>query len=662
MNKVNSKYTGYLLRNFSRSLLFLLTLNTTQTVHANITTIDKQQLTLEQERKEYKKALIAYQNRQYRRFSKYTSELKTYPLYPYLRYKELRKNLSPKNLNSVRQFLNDYDDSPVSAKLRIRLLKSLARQNLWKDYLQSYRYTKSEKLQCLYLKALYKEGFIEPAFQQVPDLWMVSKSQHKSCNFIFRKFDEAGKITDKMVWDRIKISMDKRKIHLAKYLSQRLPKDDQAWVTLWVRSHYKPEILYTHPLVNKAHPQLYTILTHAIKRLIRKDTKKAIHLLSFLNEKTGIPYANKIDIYKKIGLTLAQRHDESAFTWLNKIPDEDTSDYINEWKIQFSIRHEQWPVIISLIDKMPKGLQQKIRWQFWWGYAHKQLGHEIESAEILNRVAEKRDYYGFLAADLTNQAYNFEDSPIKLNQKLIEKISALPGILRAKEFYHFKQIANARREWNHAIADFPDEYLLSAAKIAYSWGWHDRAIAAIGKTKNLNDVEIRFPLVYKDIIDNYSKKYKIDSAWTYAIIRRESIFINDAKSHKGALGLMQLLPRTARATARAIKTSYQGTRQLIKIKPNIRLGTHYLKSLFRKHKQQTVLATAAYNAGPSNVRKWLPENKPMDAIRWIESIPFKETREYVTNVLAYNIIYQFRMGLNKQTQLSQLMPQIPAKI
>ncbi|MCK5335643.1 MAG: transglycosylase SLT domain-containing protein, partial [Gammaproteobacteria bacterium] len=202
----------------------------------------------------------------------------------------------------------------------------------------------------------------------------------------------------------------------------------------------------------------------------------------------------------------------------------------------------------------------------------------------------------------------------------------------------------------------------SAAKIAYSWGWHDRAIAAIGKTKNLNDVEIRFPLVYKDIIDNYSKKYKIDSAWTYAIIRRESIFINDAKSHKGALGLMQLLPRTARATARAIKTSYQGTRQLIKIKPNIRLGTHYLKSLFRKHKQQTVLATAAYNAGPSNVRKWLPENKPMDAIRWIESIPFKETREYVTNVLAYNIIYQFRMGLNKQTQLSQLMPPIPAKI
>lgn len=125
---------------------------------------------------------------------------------------------------------------------------------------------------------------------------------------------------------------------------------------------------------------------------------------------------------------------------------------------------------------------------------------------------------------------------------------------------------------------------------------------------------------------------------------------------------MQLMPGTARATARAIKTGYHSEQQLIKSALNIRLGTHYLKSLFKKHNQQTVLATAAYNAGPSNVRKWLPENEPMDAIRWIESIPFKETREYVTNVLAYNIIYHFRMGIANKTLLTQLMPPVPAKI
>lgn len=660
MNRTNSIYTYFNTNNFIRSLLILFTLSLSQITYANIQIVENP--SLKKERNLYSQALTAYKKRHYRRFSKYVNQLQDYPLYPYLKYKELKRNLNPKNIDPIKLFLKKYDDSPVSSKLRARLLSSLARQELWKDYLLTYQYTRSEKFQCLYLKALYKEGFIIPAFEQVPALWMVSKSQNKACNFIFNKYKQAGKLTNEMIWDRIELAMKKRKVHLAKYLAKSLPLSEQKWVKLWVRSHYKPDILFTHSLVNQLHPKLYTILTHAIKRKVRKDTNKAITLFNYLNDKVGMPYTNKIEIYKKIGTTLTKRHNEDAGIWLNKIPDSESTNYISELKVQSAIRHEQWNKVIKHIDNMPTYMQQKIRWQFWWGYSHKLLGNEIESVEILNRVAEKRDYYGFLAADLINKPYSFEHAPIKINNFLIEKISSLPGIQRAKEFYYFKQVANARREWNNAISDFSDEHLLTAARIAYGWGWHDRAIAAIGKTKNLNDVEIRFPLVYKDIIDNYSKKHKIDSAWTYAIIRRESIFINDAKSEKGALGLMQLLPRTARATARAIKTRYRGTKQLIKIGPNIRLGTYYLKSLFRRHHQQTVLATAAYNAGPTNVRRWLPLDKPMEAIRWIESIPFKETREYVKNVLAYNIIYQFRMGLEKQTQISQLMPLIPAKI
>lgn len=660
MNRTNSIYSHYCTYNVIRGLLILLTLSLSQITYANIELTE--QLSLKKDRNLYSQALTAHKKRHYRHFSKYVNQLQDYPLYPYLKYKELSRNLNPKNIDSIKLFLSKYNDSPISNKLRTRLLNSLARRGLWKDYLQTYQYTKSEKFQCTYLKALYKEGFIEPAFEQVPTLWMVSKSQHKSCNFIFNKYIQAGKLTNEMIWDRIELAMKKRKVHLAKYLAKSLPHSEQKWIKLWIRSHYKPEILFTHSLVNDLHPKLYTILTHAIKRKVGKDTNKAITLFNYLNNTVGIPYVHKIEIYKKLGTTLTQRHNEDASIWLNKIPDEETSNHISELKVQSAIRYDQWGKVIKHIDNMPTSMQQKIRWQFWWGYSHKQLGNEIESEEMLNRVAEKRDYYGFLAADLINKPYNFENSPIQIDNFLIEKISSLPGILRAKEFYHFKQVANARREWNNAISNFSDDYLLTAAKIAYGWGWHDRAIAAIGKTKNLNDVEIRFPLVYKDIIDSYSKEHKIDSAWTYAIIRRESIFINDAKSEKGALGLMQLLPRTARATARAIKTRYRGAKQLIKIKPNIRLGTYYLKSLFSKHHQQTVLATAAYNAGPSNVRRWLPLDKPMEAIRWIESIPFKETREYVTNVLAYNIIYQFRLGLEKQTQLNQLMPLIPVKI
>ena len=662
MNIDEFKNVLSVIKNFTRSLWLLLIFNSIQPSYATTDTVVNGLPISEQSREQYKKALSLYRNKKYKQYSELIKHQKSYPLYPYLRYKDLRRNISSLNIQEINQFLNDYRDSPISNKLRTRVLSVLARRQQWKDYLLTYEYSDSVELHCQYLKALYIEGFIEPAFEQVTALWMVGKSQHKSCSYIFDKFNQAGRISKEMIWARIKLVMGNRKLQLAKYLANSLPEKDKILVKFWIKVHRQPDLLLRHKFSAIIDPKMYEILTHAIKNQARKDISKAIQLYELIVEKVGLPNSYKVDIYKKIGLILAKKHDDRAIIWLDKIPEEKVTRYITQWKTQYAIRNGEWPLVINEIDKMPNYLQQKIRWQFWWGYAHKQLGHEIESTEILEKIAKKRDYYGFLAADITQQPYHFEDSPIQLNQAITNKISSLPGILRAKEFYHFKQVANARREWNHTIEDFSDEYLLNAAKIAYNWGWYDRAIASIGMTKNLNDVEVRFPIVYKDIIDNYSNINNLNSAWTYAIIRRESIFIKDAMSHKGALGLMQLLPRTARASARATKTSFHGKRQLVKTKPNIKLGTYYLNHLFKKHHQQTVLATAAYNAGPRNVKRWMSHSEPMDAIRWIESIPFKETREYVTNVLAYNIIYQFRLGLTKRTSLRQLMPPIPAEI
>lgn len=660
MYKTKTQISSQILYHGLFFLLFLKII-TTDSAQANILPPITNQITIEQQRDSYQKALSAFRTNQISLFRKYKTELSNYPLYPYLEYKDLKRNINKKNYESIQLFLTEYSDSPISHKLRIRLLKKLAKKNLWRDYLQFYQPQSSSNLQCLYLKGLYKEGFIEPAFQQVPELWAVGKSQHKDCDFIFNKYIAAGKLTSELQWTRIELAMKNGKTQLAKFLSKDFSADEKKWVTLWIKAYRRPSVLYKSKLILTAHNKRFTVLTHAINRLAKKSPDKAIELLTHIKNTTGIPYEDEISVYKSIGLTMARRHDSNAELWLNKVPNDHATLDIIQWKIQNGIRNELWSTVVSQIETLPLSEQQKIRWQFWWGYAHKKLGNNIEANETLKRLAQKRDYYGFLAADLTEQSYKFENNPIKVNQLIIDQILTQRGIQRAKEFYHFKQTSMARREWNNAISDYSDEELLTAAKIAHSWGWHDRAIAAIGKTQNLNDIEIRFPLAYKDIIDDFSSQTQLDSAWTYAIIRRESIFIRDAKSEKGALGLMQLLPRTARATARAIKTNYRGKRQLIKTIPNIRLGTHYLKHLFSKHKQ-TVLATAAYNAGTSNVKKWLPDDEPMDAIRWIESIPYKETREYVINVLAYNIIYQYRMDLDNKTLLSQLMPPVPARI
>ena len=617
---------------------------------------------LDEQRALYKQALESYNKRHYKKFNQLKNQLSQYPLFPYLQFKDLIRNLNQNRFTETRQFLKQYADSPLSYQLRAKLLKRLAKNNRWRDFLQFYQPQASAKLECTYLKALYKEGFVEPAFQQVPRLWLVDKSQHKACDYIFKQFEQVGRLSDELIWQRIELAMKKRRPVLAKFLSKKLSDKEANWIKLWVRLHYKPQRLYKARLLNSQHPKRSIIVTHAIKRLARSNPEEAIELMSFVKQKMGISYQHEIELYKKIGLSMARKHHPDAETWLNKIPRPFTTKHVTQWKIQNNIRKANWTKVISQIESLPVADRQKIRWQFWWGYAHKQLDHEIEAEEILQRLASKRDYYGFLAADLLDLPYQFENKPITVNPVLVEKISNLKAVQRARELHHMDQMVQARREWNTAIRDFNDEELLTAAKIVHSWGWYDRAIAAIGKTRNLNDIEVRFPLAYKDIIDDYSSQSDIDSSLTYAIIRRESIFIADAKSSKGALGLMQILPGTARYTARAIKTRYRGKRQLIKTRPNILLGTQYLKLLLGKHQQQTVLATAAYNAGPRNVKKWLPDEEPMDAIRWIESIPFKETREYVTNVLAYKIIYQHRMGYENKTLLTQIMPPVPARI
>jgi soluble lytic murein transglycosylase len=182
----------------------------------------------------------------------------------------------------------------------------------------------------------------------------------------------------------------------------------------------------------------------------------------------------------------------------------------------------------------------------------------------------------------------------------------------------------------------------------------------MGKTDYRDDIELRFPLALKDKIEEWSTKHSIETAWTYAIIRRESAFMHDAKSPVGALGLMQLLPGTARQVARHLNVRYRGRNSLLLTDTNIKLGTGYLEQMLQRLDSQAVLATAAYNAGPHRVKTWLPETQPMEAIRWVETIPFTETREYVSNVLAYTIIYQHLMN-NEYTTLLQRMPPIQAK-
>ena len=214
---------------------------------------------------------------------------------------------------------------------------------------------------------------------------------------------------------------------------------------------------------------------------------------------------------------------------------------------------------------------------------------------------------------------------------------------------------DARREWNFALQQLDKPQMLKAAQLAYDWNWHDRAIITLAQASYWDDLEKRFPLAHRDLVINYARQQQINPAWAFAIIRQESAFTNDARSHAGALGLMQLLPRTARQIAHSLRLRFRRN-DLLDAETNVRLGINYLKKVKDIFKGNKVLATAAYNAGDSRVRTWLPKGGFLPADVWVEIVPLNETRDYLQRVMTYTVIYEERLGLTPVPLLERMLP------
>jgi soluble lytic murein transglycosylase len=233
-----------------------------------------------------------------------------------------------------------------------------------------------------------------------------------------------------------------------------------------------------------------------------------------------------------------------------------------------------------------------------------------------------------------------QNKPLEINQSEKKPLLNYPSAQRAFELYDLGRYAQARREWRYWLSQLDDRQKLVAAKVANENGWVDRAIFTLAKVGYLDDVNLRFPKAFDKKITQYAVDRNINPAWAFAIARRESSFMPDARSSAGAKGLMQIMP----ATAKELKGSRVDNWYLYNAENNIELGTKYLRELLDKNKGNHVLATASYNAGPHRIKKWLKYGKNMPADVWIETIPFKETRNYVKSVLAYQEIYQHKPG------------------
>ena len=361
-------------------------------------------------------------------------------------------------------------------------------------------------------------------------------------------------------------------------------------------------------------------------------------------------------ISRAIGLAFARRHDERAIGWLGRVPHADADRQVREWRISASVLHGRWDQALELVAALEESERESDRWRYWSGRALAALGRESEANAPYAAAARGRGFYAFLAADRIDSPYAFDDTPLEIPTEAIAALAAEPAMRRTRELLALERRADARREWQHVIRDMGDDERAVAAKLAEHWGWHGRAALTIARTEHRDDLALRFPLAYRDAVKGEAAARGVEPPLVFAVVRQESAFVPDARSPAGALGLMQIMPSTGRQLARRLGERPRGRAVLLDPDTSVRYGSAYLAWLLERFGGNQLLASAAYNAGPRRVQSWLPEVAPVEADRWVENVPFTETRRYVRRIMAYTAIYQHRLGLPVERLSDRLAP------
>jgi soluble lytic murein transglycosylase len=554
--------------------------------------------------------------------------------------RELIKSINLNSRNDIVSFLAKHKNSPLDWPLRKAWLQYLVKKQKGELFLEAYNQTWNTELQCENLKFLLaNEEKKTEAFTQVKSIWLVGKSLPKTCDPLLTAWQKSGYRTPDLVWQRLALAADGGQHTLIPYLTSLLPKEQQYLGKLWHKVRKNPAVVLSSKNFKSKSVKEQQIYSYGIKRLIWRTPNEAIESFEKAKESLALSNKNQQQIIEKFALALASKKHPEARTWLHKVDSTNIDPTIMQWQITDVVKEQDWLMVLKELDSMPDSYKTELQWQYW--YARALIATQAEKGrELMASVAVKRHYYGFLAATHLNTPVTMQNKPLKINQSEKKPVLNYPSAKRAFELYDLGRYTQARREWRYWLSQLDDRQKLVAAKVANENGWVDRAIFTLAKVGYLDDVNLRFPKAFDKKITRYAGDRNINPAWAFAIARRESSFMPDAQSSAGAKGLMQIMP----ATAKELKGRRVDNWYLYNAENNIELGTKYLRELLDKNKGNHVLATASYNAGPHRIKKWLKYGKTMPADVWIETIPFKETRNYVKSVLAYQEIYQHKPG------------------
>lgn len=604
------------------------------------------------QREHFRRAYQAYLDNRVKEAEAMGSGAVDYLLAPHLQYESLRRRLdgarSADEISApVRRFIKDHADTNVGERLRRQWLLRLARERRWNEFLADYAPQEGTALRCAHISARIatdSPNAIEAALlDDAKSLWLTGETLPAACAGIDDWLGERGVLTTALVGERFTMAMDENNYSLAMQLASALPQGNPALLKLWPKVIGKPAKFLNDPLLHRDTVVTRAIVRSGILRLAKANAGKADNEWAQRRQRYAFTDAERASISAGIAVAAFRQDSSLAASLLDKVPSGHRGADVQRAMIATGLRRQDWKRIERWTQQPAAADMEALSWKYWRARALQKLGMKADAEIIFRELAGERDYYGLLAAEHLRQPYTFAHLPAGASDAEVAVFLNRPGILRSRELRELGFDAAAREEWNFEIGRLARSELIIAAAAAHSIKWHERAIATLGKAKAYDDLDMRYPVAFEDLIERYAGERRLEPAVMLSFIRSESAFNELARSPVGALGLMQVMPATGRHTAKSIGLTGFTTADLLKPASNVMIGSAYLQAMLEEFDGNLAMAAAAYNAGPHRVRKWRPASNCVDADVWVDTIPFTETRKYARNILFGTALYQMRL-------------------
>ncbi|PID63529.1 MAG: hypothetical protein CSB44_01525 [Gammaproteobacteria bacterium] len=649
-----------------------------------------------QERARFDEALEALAADDLERFETLRASLAGYPLADYLWFRELdhewrRRPPEKADIGELNRFERETGHESMTRRLTQLMQRRLAEEENWPLFLGVSKSALASEMPCSQLRARFELGRVKGFDDAVLiDLWTAPEKPHERCSGVIDGIEAAHAPPLTAIWERIYQAMEANRPERAESVLHYLGSHDRRLIKAWMAATDDPPAFLLGGALDEDTPLNRRILADVVLEWSRQDTLAAMDYWQNYRSNYRFFDDRYYDTQRALALRAAWRRMPEASAWLAEIEPREDDLELMEWRIRAALLAGNWSAAVRGIHQLPLEERREDHWAYWEARALEVAGQHSAANEIYAELAELQSYHGFLAAEHIGRPHAIRNELPAVSPGVQAAVGSDKALLRAREFHYVGLPEESRREWNNWVLDEVDERsrleaaappeelsgiwvkrmstepmdvhserLAAAALVADEWGLHDRAIYAAGKAGDgaRRAIAIRFPLLHRSEVANAAFEAGIDPAWVFAVMRRESAFTPDVHSHAGAVGLMQLMPRTAHYVAELHgDDNWQG--DLTDPATNIGLGSGYLRHVMDRFDNHQVLATASYNAGPHRADAWL-QPEPVEADVWIDTIPFDETRNYVRAVLAYAAIYEQQLT-GKSTPIRNKLQPIPA--